>query len=543
MMYDSQFLVTTVQDLEEYDILEYLGIVSGGCRRNQDAAHSLSGFSELVDEAVDNMRMEALKRNANAIIGMNIQYTPGGQGGFDTVVVVGTAVVVRSVNQSPLKQNVVRGTIICPVTDYCLENDVRPCEVHISALQGLEQGNDNLCEISLKCKDYGSQPINALTVSIQLIDQDGDKLAPINLLFSNLTEKNKIIKTEHIDYPIKKRLLPKLIAAQVKLVKYATPTNVVEGGTRYLQTDIPLDLLTDHKQVFGIDVITTRTDLPGNWRCVCGKVNPLKASFCALCGRTVKNTDPVIDMVSLKQQLSEQSNARGIRDLMESYSGAIQVDKFRELTARLDKIAMNERLYGNSKDEAVAAVQELVGDYVTNITQHADTSSAPPEPEEEAPPAGPDFDKLFSTLEQLPNAASIRDVAAQYAPLLDPQTFAAMKKELDRIAFNEKLYGNSKQDALLAVKKTLESPTDPTPEPSDEFDFKKLYRELEQQPTAREIKNKLIQNREAIDKKMLDPLLNSLDEIIRNERIDQSRKQEALFAVRQQAGDLLKESF
>lgn len=99
-------ILTTTNTIEHHKVVEYLGIVTGVSFKMRDLVNafkaSKEGYSkamekvlnELKEEAFQNLRANATKLSANAIIGIHIDFEPIGAGHYIGVSVTGTAVKV-----------------------------------------------------------------------------------------------------------------------------------------------------------------------------------------------------------------------------------------------------------------------------------------------------------------------------------------------------------------------------------------------------------------------------------------------------------------
>jgi len=108
-----RIIMTGAEGFDGYEIMEYKGMVWGisvrakdmgqdcamGCK--QMTGGELSSYSQLGDEsrqrAVDLMLAMAGRQGANGIINIDFELTPATQGGAASVVVHGTAVVIKPV--------------------------------------------------------------------------------------------------------------------------------------------------------------------------------------------------------------------------------------------------------------------------------------------------------------------------------------------------------------------------------------------------------------------------------------------------------------
>jgi uncharacterized protein YbjQ (UPF0145 family) len=95
-------ILTTTNSVEEYRILEYNGIVSGTAVNMQKMGLTFNmqkyyaGISESIsdvkDQAFANLKENAEKMNANAVVGIHVDVELQSSQGSITVVITGTAV-------------------------------------------------------------------------------------------------------------------------------------------------------------------------------------------------------------------------------------------------------------------------------------------------------------------------------------------------------------------------------------------------------------------------------------------------------------------
>ncbi len=97
-------ILTTTNSVEDYKILEYNGIVSGTAINMQKMAMTFNmqkyydGISESIAEvrekAFANLKVNAEKMNANAVVGIQVDVELKSGEGLITVMITGTAVSV-----------------------------------------------------------------------------------------------------------------------------------------------------------------------------------------------------------------------------------------------------------------------------------------------------------------------------------------------------------------------------------------------------------------------------------------------------------------
>lgn len=98
-------VLTTTQNIENFKIVDYLGIVTGVAMKMRETK-AFSGIGtqvklmekalgELKEEAFQELKDNAKRLGANAVVGIHIDFEPVGQGFYFGVSVTGTAVKVQ----------------------------------------------------------------------------------------------------------------------------------------------------------------------------------------------------------------------------------------------------------------------------------------------------------------------------------------------------------------------------------------------------------------------------------------------------------------
>ena len=99
-------ILTTTNTIEHHKVADYLGIVTGVSFKMRDLVNAFKAnkekYSEVLEKALDELKEEAFQNlrdnakriGANAVIGIHVDFEPIGAGHYIGVSITGTAVKV-----------------------------------------------------------------------------------------------------------------------------------------------------------------------------------------------------------------------------------------------------------------------------------------------------------------------------------------------------------------------------------------------------------------------------------------------------------------
>ncbi len=373
-----QITVTTGYNFEGYKIEQYLGLVSGEIALNtnylRDTRMNLGDIFEIgtyVEEngavgreresqtnklenarriAISRLVASARDRGANAVIGVDVDYITLNE--VLGVVAMGTAVRIKAENLDTGANY----SYSFPVGSFSLNEKLRPCFVNV---QSAQQENESF--LSVVFHNYSDLPVGEISVDVEMKNEQNETMYFPGLQFRNLRTADRRIESEPVAIPTKEEDFTSICLCSVRVLRYKAGDAWAEGAGDSQATTLTIEQLTDHKSIFGQDAVVVREAADNRWRCVCGALNG-EGELCSLCGRTVEATYAVNNLEQIMAAFEQEERAKGIYERLLSYEDSIAPQVFAELSKELKRITMNERMYGNSKADALIAVKRLLLD-------------------------------------------------------------------------------------------------------------------------------------------------------------------------------------
>lgn len=358
----SDFMLTTGDSFEGYEIVEYLGIVSGeailGSNFIKGITASMTNVSEqdmakverAREAAEDRMIKMAKKKQADAILGIQAVYTTFEGGSFGGII-TGTAVKLREVPkpESPASKDLV-------VMNY-YERMV-PRAVRVS-LEG--KGED--VNMRVLFFNYNKDDIQAIRANVELTNVYDERLVIKDLDFvfdkGNVSQITSLPVSAHIN--VNDMMLLK--EARVTISKYATPRAIFACNDTPINVSMSVHRLESLKQKRGIDAVEKYQTDGMIWTCNCGHVNEAGTDECVVCGRkhddikitTTFNYEEMIDRMREKEYVME------LKDILMDYisQGAIDVRYRLQLLEIMESGLQYEKTRGNMKDTVIEKVEKV----------------------------------------------------------------------------------------------------------------------------------------------------------------------------------------
>lgn len=338
-------LLTPGLDLKGYNIVEYLGNCTGEILLTEG---DLAGATKA---AIARMEEEAAQAGANAVIGMNVQYSNFREE-MTFVVANGTAVRVeqsRNVEEAPPE---ILYTL--PVTNYNPELPFQMLKVRIRSDSAVQ----------LLFAPIKNAQITALNVRLYLQSIFGEVILFKKVPFLDVKNTAGICYTEACKLDVPYGVLGQFTSAVVSVRKY------VQNGLVYSckdeDKDISLDgaRLEDLRIQYGQDVVSGYVAGVNTWTCLCGKENPYSAAVCERCGREKGLFQEEVKENSLQTVLEQARKLDSVKEIwnymLEYQKGNGSPIPNSVLTLVRDSAAL-ERLYGNQKEDCIRKLVELVG--------------------------------------------------------------------------------------------------------------------------------------------------------------------------------------
>ena len=357
-------LVTTGSNIEGYDIVEYLGFVSG---ETVLGSNFLKGFVAGVTEASDSesekltanleqvngIALEKLKRvaekqGADAIIGLQLNYTQFENYSVGTIA-SGTAV---KLHKKDIAEQVISKDLY--VTNYYNRLVPRPVKVILS-------GTNKAVKISAWFYNYNMDDIKAIRADVELTNLYEEKLLLKDLDF--VFEKGNItqIESNEIDCKLPATDILLIKDSKVTISKYVTSRGVFACNDLPINVTMPMHRLIALKDKRGIDAVEKyRTD-GMVWTCNCGYVNEAGADECVICSRKQEdmkstskfNPDEMIAKMQTKEYVIE------IKDVLMEYIKDIDSEYRMELLEIMESGLQYEKTRGNMKDTVIEKVEKV----------------------------------------------------------------------------------------------------------------------------------------------------------------------------------------
>lgn len=362
-------IMTSGSDIQGYEITDYLGLVSGQTALAAKFFQEFSGITEMDEKeskaltkklsqvhqtAVQILEEEALKRGANAVIGITIRYNELMSSIMSNtigIIATGTAVQVREKenrNYEGVHQDLY-------VTDYYTKLLLRPVQVRIRA-------DKNTTRISPIFMNYRNEEIRAIRADVELTTYYEEKLVLRDMDFT--FEKNNVsqLEADWIECDIKEREVKMIKDAKIVVRKYVTSRKVVDCEELPISTELSYRRLESLKKKRGIDAVVKYQSNGMIWTCVCGCINKVSDAECDVCGRKEAEIkkDLSFDYETMLKKLAEQSNVTEMKNvILSEYIKDIDPDSRMELLQTLESALQYEKTRGDMKEVVIEKVQNI----------------------------------------------------------------------------------------------------------------------------------------------------------------------------------------
>ena len=357
-------MLTSGFDFQGYEITEYLGFVNvqtalgsnffkgiaTGVTEMSDAeSEKLTGKLEQANElAMEKLKKAAERRGADAIIGLQLNYTQFANNAVGTIA-SGTAV--------KLVKKVVEETTICKslyVSNYYNRLVPRPVKVILT-------GNNNDVKINGWFYNYNMDDIKAIRADVELTNLYEEKLLLKNLDFVFEKGNVTLIESNGIECKLPAKEIPLIKDSKVVISKYVTSRGVYACNDLPINVSMPVHRLAALKEKRGIDAVEKyRTD-GMIWTCNCGFVNEAGSEECMVCSRKQEslksafkfNPDEMIARMQAKEYVIE------IKDVLMEYIKDIDSAYRMELLEIMESGLQYEKTRGNMKETVIEKVEKV----------------------------------------------------------------------------------------------------------------------------------------------------------------------------------------
>lgn len=366
-------LISSGYNFEGYRIVEYLDFCSGECVLGTGFLSSMgAGFADFFGTtsstyadklakaksyAIANLKTQAKNYGANAIIGVDVDYTTF-TADVMGVVANGTAVRVEKISASGnLADNeIVERVVNLPVINYYDSMDFRTLNCYYNA---------DKRKISLELITYKSSVIvQALNVDIIANSIFGTEYKYEDINFTNCDLQGGLIKTEEVNLDISENVLKAINSISIKLNKCLVSGEIYSPDKEYKISNMELSKLIEFRKLYGNDLFEDFHDDADSWVCMCGNKNANNIDKCKRCGRGNRAYSKVVIVkdTGLEQVLPallSQENCTDIYHYMCNVEQENGVHYPEELMAELRRLIKLER-FGNMKEKAIDQIREYL---------------------------------------------------------------------------------------------------------------------------------------------------------------------------------------
>ena len=367
----NKLIMTSGFNIEGYQIIEYIGFYTGECvlgtgfLSNFEASFAdfLGKNSVLYEDKLESTKeaaMESLKRKverteANAIIGLDIDYTMFASNMIG-VIVNGTAVriePIKNTNERPAY------AFHYPVSNYYPDFCFRTYAINCLRKTSGE------AMIQIEIANYKPNQIDAINADIFLYTIFGDQITLNDISFTNIHQSKKPKKylTEFVDVPIKSSNFKILERAYININKYIVNSKLFKMDEKSFGIPLTKERHYELVNTYGDDAICPYTELISEWICVCGTHNDKELNICKLCGR--KKDRIGIDKRKMLHNIYVKANT--CNTAKEIYNFLIEISQELRIIPQTVMQVMKEnsgyeKLYGNMKNSSIAALKEYIND-------------------------------------------------------------------------------------------------------------------------------------------------------------------------------------
>ncbi len=351
--------LTTGSSFEGYEIVEYLGFVSGQIAlgtsflsnitemTTQESTTFTNKLQHASDTALDKLCKAAVKMGADAIVGVALNYTEFASSSIGTVA-SGTAVKLHKLE----KKQAVTNTLY--VSNYYTRLVPRAVQVRFESLDGA-------VKIATDFYNYNLDEVKAIRVDIALTNFYDEKVVLQGLDF--VFEKNNItfLEADFVDCKLEEKYIKMLKDAKVTIQKYVTSKGV------YVCTDTPVDVTMSPqsfavlKKKRGIDAFEKFKADGSTWTCNCGHINGAGAEECAVCQRkeSALKSNMTFDYEAMIDKMKTKKNVTEIKDVFMENRQHIDSSIRMELLEIMESGLQYEKTRGDMTATVIEKIEQV----------------------------------------------------------------------------------------------------------------------------------------------------------------------------------------
>lgn len=351
--------LTTGASFEGYEIVEYLGFVSGQIALGstllsnitemtaQESTTFTNKLQHASDTALEKLYKNATKLGADGIVGVALNYTEFASSSIGTVA-SGTAVKLKKIEQRTAITNNLY------VSNYYTRMVPRAVQVRLFS-------DDGDVKIATDFYNYNLEEVKAIRADVELTNFYGEKLVLQGLDFT--FDKNNItfLEANYVDCKLEEKYIKMLNDAKVTIQKYVTSRGV------FACTDTPIDVSMSAqsfaalKRNRGIDAFEKYRSDGSTWTCNCGHINGAGAEECTVCQRKENDLKSVFtfDYEEMISRMKTKANVTEIKDVLMEYIKQID-NKFRmELLEIMESGRQYEETRGDMTESVIEKVERV----------------------------------------------------------------------------------------------------------------------------------------------------------------------------------------
>ena len=355
--------LTTGNGFDGYEVEEYLGFVYGQIALSSNFLKELSSnlaewttqesatikdkLQSASENALQNLTKVAKSKGANAIIGVELNYT-GFSNNAIGAVASGTAVKIK-------KKDVLHKTVSSNLFVSNYYNMLMPRPVEVTLL-----GKENIVKIAPLFYNYNKDEVKAVRCDIELTNYYEEKLLLQGIDFVFSKGNSEKLKAEFVECKLPVKVIPLIKDVKVYVKKYVTTKGVFVPDVDPIDVSLTPKAFNNLKQHSGKDAVERYKSDGTTWICNCGYINAGGDEECAVCGRKeeVLRRNEGFDYEEMCNRMKGLPNVAAMKDILVGYikQGAID-SKYR---MQLLEIMESGLQYEKTRGDMTGTVLEKV---------------------------------------------------------------------------------------------------------------------------------------------------------------------------------------
>lgn len=357
--------LTTGSGFEGYEIVKYLGIVSGQSTLSSNFFKDMSTnftewstqesakFTEMLesssDSAVERLVKAAERKEANAVIGLRQNYMALASNTIGTVA-TGTAVQIQ---QKEMIHRNISATAF--VSNYYNLQMPRPIEIVMI-------GKDNVVNISPIFYNYGRELVKTIRCDITFTNYYDEKLMLQGVDFIFGKEIETRLQAEFVECKLPMKDIPMIKDVKIFVRKYVTDKGIYAPSTESVDISLSQNMLTRFRKKFGEDLVERYKSHGSTWTCPCGQVNDTDAADtpCPVCGRKESDlrVDIGFDYEGMCERMKDLPNVTAMKDLVMTYirDGSLDTKYRMPLLQELESGLQFEKTRGDVRESVIERI-------------------------------------------------------------------------------------------------------------------------------------------------------------------------------------------